>query len=231
MAKPDSGRITMIILLLTVCFFLIKYIVKEVSRTVQVNEYFLLTLVIGNILQIYYFKSKSFDNLRKEKRNEVCYKLFTPPLYPLMIISVVLGIFCASYIIYLNAPLFSTEAGFGLFFISLFFFAPCFATLFEIVNHRTYFFKVSDEAFIYDRKGVEKKIIFKDVEWVDYITKMMDYRRGYQKIGIVFKLLDGKEIEINTWRYGFSQNDVTNLMRDIRVKSGGTNLSENQNLG
>ncbi len=228
MAKPDSGWITMIILLLTVCFFLIKYIVKEVASTVQVNEYLLLTLVVGNMLQIYYFKGKSFDNLRKEKRNEVCYKLFTPPLYPLMIISAVFGIFCAGYIIFLNTPSWTTEAGFGLFFISLFFFAPCFATLFEIVKHRTYFFKVNTEAFIYDRGGVDKKILFQEVEWVDYITKRMDMRRGYQKIGIVFKLLNSQEIELNTWRYGFSEKDVTNLMRDIRTKSAGTTLIENQ---
>lgn len=227
MAKPDSGRITMIILLLTVIFFLMKYLVKKVAGTDQLNEYFLLTLVIGNSLQIYYFKSKSFKNLRKEKRNEVCYKLYTPPLYPLMIISAVLGIFCVGYIFYLNVPSFRTETGFGIFFISVFFFAPCIATMYEIINHRNYYFKVNDEAFIYDRGGVDKKILFQDVEWVDYITKRMDMRRGYQKIGIVFKLLNGQEIELNTWRYGFGESDVTNLMRDIRTKSSGKTLSEN----
>lgn len=202
---------------------------KEAARFVQLNEYFLLTLVIGNIIQMYYFKSKSYDNLRKEKRNEVCYKLFAPPLYPLMIVSAVLGILCVGYIIYLNAPSFNYEAGFVLFFISIFFFAPCFATMIQIRKRRRYFFKINTEALIYDRGGIDKKIPFQDVEWVDYLTKMMDYRRGYQKIGIVFKLLDGKEIELNTWRYGFSQNDVTNLMRDIRIKSSGTTLSESQN--
>lgn len=229
MAKPDSGRITMIILLLTVIFFLLKYLVNGVARTVQLNEYFLLTLIIGNSLQIFYFKSKSIENLRKEKRNEVCYKLYTPPLYPLMVISAVLGILCVGYIIYLNHSSFSQEAGYGLFFISVFFFAPCIGVLYEIWNRRNYFFKVNTEAFIYDRGGMDMKIQFQEVEWVDYIVKRMDMRRGYQKIGIVFRLLTGKEIEINTWKYGFSENDVTNLMRDIRIKSEGTTLSENQN--
>jgi hypothetical protein len=228
MAKPDSGRITMTILLLTVIFFLLKYIVNGVARTVQLNEYLLLTLVTGNILQMYYFNAKSYDSLRKEKRNEVCYKLFTPPLYPLMIISAGLGIFCVGYIFYLNASSFSTEAGFGLFFISLFFFGPCLATMYQMVNHRNYYFKVNAEAFIYDRGGVDIKILFQDVEWVDYITKRMDMRRGYQKIGIVFKLLNGTEIELNTWRYGFTEKDVTNLMGDIRTRSSGTTLTEKQ---
>jgi hypothetical protein len=226
MAKPDSGRITMMILVLTVCFFLLKYVVKEAARNVAMNEYFLLILVIGNILQMLFFYGRSNDKLRKEKANEVCYQLYIPPLYPLVIISGVLGSFCIGYITYLNAPAISTEAGLWLFFLSVFFFVPCFFTGYRIISHRKYFCKVNEEAFTYHQGSAEIKILFKDIDWVDYITKRMDMRRGYQKIGVVFKLLNGKEIEWNTWRYGFGEDDVTNLMRDIRTKSTGSTLSE-----
>lgn len=228
MAKPDTGKITMTIVLLTVCFFLLNYVVKEAAKNLAMNEYFLLILVIGNILQMLFFYGRSNNKLRKEKPNEVCYQLYTPPLYPLVIISGLSGFFCISYIIYLNTPAFSTEAGLWLFFLSVFFFVPCLVTGYRIVRHREYFCKVNEEAFIYHQGSAEMKILFKDIDWVDFITKQMDMRRGYQKIGIVFKLLNGKEIEWNTWRYGFSQDDVTHLMHDIRTKSTGSTLSDRQ---
>jgi hypothetical protein len=202
--------------------------VKEAAGQVQVNEYFLLTLVIVNIFQMIHFNGKSYGKLRKVKKDEVCYKLFTPPLYPLMAISAGLGLICVGYIVYVNEASFNSNSGLFLFFISVFFFGPTLATLHQIITKPNYYFKVNSEAFIYYRGGVDVKILFKDVELVDYIVKMMSLKSGtkYRKIGIVFKLLDGKEIELNTWRYGFGENDVTNLLRDIRTKSTGPTLSE-----
>ena len=77
---------------------------------------------------------------------------------------------------------------------------------------------INKDEFIHYRKKSELRISWREVEWADVVTKRMDSRRENDKIGIVFKLSNGREIEVNTWRWGFSQQDVTNLMRDIRAK-------------
>ncbi len=98
------------------------------------------------------------------------------------------------------------------------FLGPGFYRVFYVIDHGRAYIKLTGESFICFRRGKELKILWHEIEWVDYITKVMDIRRGYEKIGIVFKLLNGREIELDTWGWGFGQDDVTNLMRDISVK-------------
>jgi len=220
MARPaNSGRVMMTALLLIPIFFLLRYLIRESTKFLPIHEYFIWAIVLFQFSQLYYFFTQSYKRFRKERQGEVLYQLTIQPQYPSMIISFALGLLCAGLVYFLNSD--STTRIVGIVITLAIFFSSGFHSLLKIIKFGKAYIKLTDEGFVCFRSGQELKIVWQDVEWVDYITKMMDMRRGYEKIGIVFKLLSGREIEVNTWHWGFGQKDVTDLMRDIGVKMSG----------
>jgi len=216
MAKPNNSGWILIALLLIPIFYLLKYLIRESTKFIPMHEYALWALVLVHFAQLYFFFSKSYDKLRKERKGEVRYQLYVPPQYKSMIISFTLGIFCSGFVLFLNTD--SMARVIGMVITIAVFFGAGFASAQTIINYGKSYIKITDEEFFCRHKGKEIKILFSEVEWVDYMTKMMDARRGWEKIGIVFKLVDGREQEVYTWKWGFTQEKVTELMQDIGAK-------------
>jgi hypothetical protein len=214
MAKPNNSGWILTALLLIPIFYLLKYMASEAVRVIPMHEYLMLAIIIIYGAQVVYFWSKSTSKLRKQRKGEVHYRLYTPPLFISMGISVALGLICAIHVLLFNTN--SPSIGYYLVFFT--FFGYPLVLVFYIMKYRSAYIKITDEEFFCYRKGKELKILFSEVEWVDYMTKIMDVRRGWEKIGIVFKLQDGREQEVYTWKWGFTQGNVTELMQDIGAK-------------